>query len=37
VALLRHKLDPRTMGWINYGSGAFLSAFGLYALVSLAV
>jgi threonine/homoserine/homoserine lactone efflux protein len=37
VSLLRHKLSPKTMGWINYGSGAFLSAFGLYALVSLAL
>ena len=36
VALLRHRLKPRTIGWINYGSGAFLSAFGIYALVSLA-
>ena len=36
MALLRHRLKPRTMGWINYGSGAFLSAFGIYALVSLA-
>src|SRR5579859_7183130 len=30
VALLRHKLRPGTMRWINYGSGAFLSAFGIY-------
>ena len=37
VALVRHKLRPDTMKWINYGSGAFLSAFGLYALVSLAI
>ena len=35
VALLRHKLKPGTLKWINYGSGAFLSAFGIYALVSL--
>ena len=35
VALVRHKLKPGTMRWINYGSGAFLSAFGVYALVSL--
>ena len=36
VSLVRHKLKPETMRWINYGSGAFLSAFGIYALVSLA-
>jgi len=36
VALVRHKLKPGTLKWINYGSGIFLSAFGLYALVSLA-
>ena len=35
VSLVRHKLKPGTMKWINYGSGAFLSAFGVYALVSL--
>lgn len=35
VSLVRHKLKPDTMKWINYGSGAFLSAFGIYALVSL--
>jgi arginine exporter protein ArgO len=35
VALVRHKLKPDTLKWINYGSGAFLSAFGIYALVSL--
>ena len=37
VALVRHKLKPSALKWINYGSGAFLSAFGIYALVSLAV
>ena len=37
VSLVRHKLTPGTMQWINYGSGAFLSAFGVYALVSLAL
>jgi threonine/homoserine/homoserine lactone efflux protein len=37
VSLLRHKLSPKTMRWINYGSGAFLSAFGVYALMSLAL
>ncbi|HEX7965755.1 MAG TPA: LysE family transporter [Gammaproteobacteria bacterium] len=36
VALVRHKLKPATLQWINYASGAFLSAFGIYALVSLA-
>ena len=36
VSLVRHKLKPGTMKWINYGSGAFLSAFGVYALLSLA-
>lgn len=35
VALVRHKLKPGTMKWINYGSGTFLSAFGVYAMVSL--
>lgn len=35
VSLVRHKLKPGTMKWINYGSGAFLSAFGIYALASL--
>ena len=37
IAVVRHKLKPDTLRWINYGSGAFLSAFGLYALVSLAL
>ncbi|HEX4300409.1 MAG TPA: LysE family transporter [Gammaproteobacteria bacterium] len=37
VALVRHKLKPETMRWINHGSGASLVAFGLYAVVSLAV
>ncbi len=37
VALIRHKLKPETLKWINYGSGAFLSAFGIYALLSLVV
>jgi threonine/homoserine/homoserine lactone efflux protein len=36
VSLARHKLKPGTLKWINYGSGAFLSAFGVYALLSLA-
>ena len=36
VMLVRHKLRPGTLRWINYGSGAFLSAFGIYALASLA-
>jgi len=36
VSLVRHKLKPGTMKWINYGSGAFLSVFGAYSLVSLA-
>jgi threonine/homoserine/homoserine lactone efflux protein len=36
VALVRHKLKPATLKWINYGSGVFLSAFGIYVLVSLA-
>src|SRR5579863_2839436 len=35
VALVRHKLKPDTMRWINYGSGAFLFAFGIYAFASL--
>jgi threonine/homoserine/homoserine lactone efflux protein len=35
VALIRHKLKPGTLNWINYGSGIFLFAFGIYALVSL--
>jgi len=37
VALVRHKLKPGTLKWINYGSGVFLSAFGIYALVSMAL
>ncbi|HSN18604.1 MAG TPA: LysE family transporter [Gammaproteobacteria bacterium] len=37
VALVRRRLKSSTMRWINYGSGAFLCAFGAYALVSLAV
>lgn len=37
VGLVCHKLKPTTLRWINYGSGAFLSAFGVYALVSLAL
>jgi threonine/homoserine/homoserine lactone efflux protein len=36
VSLVRHKLKPGTMKWINYGSGVFLSAFGVYAMASLA-
>ena len=35
VSLVRHKLKPDTMKWINRGSGIFLSVFGLYALISL--
>ena len=35
VSLVRHKLKPGTMKWIDYGSGAFLTAFGIYALGSL--
>ena len=35
VALVRHKLKPDTIKWINYGSGVFLFAFGIYALTSL--
>ncbi|HEY3645112.1 MAG TPA: LysE family transporter [Gammaproteobacteria bacterium] len=35
VALVRHKLKPGTLKWINYASGSFLVAFGAYALVSL--
>lgn len=34
VALVRHKLTPSAMHWINRGSGAFLAAFGAYALWS---
>lgn len=36
VALIRHKLKPGTMAWINRGSGLFLLGFGLYALSSIA-
>lgn len=32
VALLRHKLEPAAMRWINRGSGLFLLAYGLAAL-----
>lgn len=35
VAPVRHTLKPGTMKWINYGSGVFLSGFGVYALLSL--
>lgn len=35
VALMRHKLTSGTMQWLNYGSGTFLTAFGIYALASL--
>lgn len=35
VAMVRHKLKPTTMKWINRASGVFLTAFGLYALISL--
>jgi len=34
IAMVRHKLKPDTLKWINYGSGAFLCAFGLYALAA---
>ncbi|MGE5625644.1 MAG: LysE family translocator [Bacillota bacterium] len=36
VALVRHKLKPETIKWINYASGIFLTAFGAYVLMSLA-
>ena len=32
VALLRHRLKPAAMRWINRGSGLFLLAYGLAAL-----
>lgn len=32
VALLRYKLEPAAMHWINRGSGLFLLAYGLAAL-----
>lgn len=32
MALLRHKLEPAAMRWINRGSGLFLLAYGLAAL-----
>lgn len=35
VALIRNKLTTGTMQWIDYGSGTFLTAFGIHALVSL--
>ena len=35
VSMVRHKLKPTTMKWINRGSGVFLTAFGIYALISL--
>jgi threonine/homoserine/homoserine lactone efflux protein len=37
VSLVRHKLAPNTMKWINRGSGIFLFAFGFIALASLFV
>lgn len=35
VSLVRHRLTPRTMKWINRSAGAFLFAFGAIALASL--
>ncbi len=35
VALVRHRLKPTTLLWINRGSGAFLFAFGIAAMLSL--
>ena len=35
ISLVRHKLAPGTMKWINRASGVFLLAFGLIALASL--
>lgn len=36
VALLRHKLEPAAVRWINRGSGLFLLAYGLAALARAA-
>jgi threonine/homoserine/homoserine lactone efflux protein len=35
VSLVRHKLKPDTMKWINRSAGVFLSAFGLVTVLSL--
>jgi threonine/homoserine/homoserine lactone efflux protein len=35
VALVRHRLKPGAMAWINRGSGVFLFGFGAVALLSL--
>ena len=35
VALVRHKLDPEVMKWINRGSGIFLTGFGIAAFFSM--
>ncbi len=35
VGLMRHRIKPTAMLWINRGSGAFLLSFGVAALASL--
>jgi putative LysE/RhtB family amino acid efflux pump len=35
VSLLRAKLDPRALRWINRISGVVIGSFGLLALMSL--
>lgn len=35
IALLRHRLAPGIMSWINRGSGVFLFVFGATAILSL--
>src|SRR5579864_1255753 len=35
VSLVRHRLAPSTLTWINRGSGVFLFVFGVLAILSL--
>lgn len=35
VGLMRHRIRPATMVWINRGSGAFLLSFGVWTVASL--
>ncbi|HSC48217.1 MAG TPA: LysE family transporter [Gammaproteobacteria bacterium] len=34
VSVVRHKLKPSAMKWINYGSGILLSIFGIIAVLN---
>lgn len=35
VSLLREKFDPRAMTWVNRISGAIITGFGIYAILSI--